>query len=187
MKRKHVLHRHVPHSVFFSVITLQLLIIGMLIYTNQQDELKKERDAERLATIGIIEDQLRTYAQSHHTYPACLYSTPGCVSLEDAKFNVPRDPWTRAEFSYAAFGKGNSCTAYHIGIALERTGSQALLTGADAPPKSDADLCFGSKHDFSGLSYTKGGMPCDTSVGTPQPTTDQNGETCYDVARRRLP
>ncbi len=165
--------------------------VGAYYYHDGVDTLRKDRDALRLAELNTIQAALVQYAYKYGAYPACLYTTKDCASLEGnvGMTVVPRDPLTNLPYSYAAYNKngGSTCTGYHLGASLERKGSQSLIAGADAPPKSDALLCSGSAKDFSGLSYAPGGQLCGLEVGVAQPTTSEKGESCYDVERTRLP
>ncbi|HEY6020061.1 MAG TPA: hypothetical protein VIY48_09210 [Candidatus Paceibacterota bacterium] len=180
------------------VIEMILIIVlgawlGMLYYNSGVDEVRKDRDALRLAEISTIETAMTQYALKHNSYPSCLYATAGCPSLEgSAEMTVvPKDPLTELPYSYSAFysgtGSNSVCTGYHLGSSLERKGSQSLLAGNDAPPKADKLLCAGSPKDFSGLSYAPGGQPCTLQAGIAQPTDADTGETCYDIEHIRLP
>lgn len=173
---------------------LVAVLLAVIVYDNyddQKDNQAKERDAQRVSYISGMSEALRDYALKHGTFPNCLYSKDGCAALEDdAEFTsrVHKDPFTELPFNYASYaGQGTVCNGYHLGTSLERTASQALLTGSDAPPKSQNVLCKGSETDFSGLSSSLGGYPCGTDVGTAQPTDAADGETCFDIQRTRLP
>jgi hypothetical protein len=164
------------------IIAALCLCLLYIIVRDRNDSFARDRDAIRLSDIGQIRNALDDYYADYHTYPPCLYASATCRSLEgsSAMIAVPKDPLTNIDYSYAAIGKGSVCTAYHLGTSLERTISQALLTGSDVPPHPDADLCKGSAKDFSGLSYAPGGQPCDTLPGIAQPTDSPHGESCYD-------
>ncbi len=174
-----------------TMLTAALAALVALSYFNTYtDDRAKDRDSLRLAQMNRMVDSLRSYAIAHGSYPNCLYKKDGCQALEDdpAFSSVPKDPYTGLPFNYASFkGPGGICNGYHLGMSLERTASQALLTGSDAPPKEQNLLCADSEADFSGLSSSVGGHPCGTDVGTPQPTDAADGETCYDIQRLRLP
>ncbi len=167
------------------VVVLVLLGAGLLA-SNTQSSAERERDAERIADIRGVRSALEQYYLTYGRYPHCLYAKAGCESLEGTNLlpTAPRDPLTNLDYNYSASGSASTCRAYHLGGSLERTASQALLTGADAPPKAQSALCAGSEPDFSGLSYAKGGQPCDASAGIAQPTSVKNGETCYDLISR---
>ena len=165
------------------LIVILLLLLGGLLYNNHMEEGRKERDAQRLVDMQAIQRALKTYKTKHERYPACLYQTAGCVSLEGSTEMpvVPHDPLTNLLYTYAASQTKGICDYFHLGISLERTQSQALIIDAGAPPKPSGDLCKGSSVDFSGFSYVAGGQPCTAVVGTPQPTDAADGETCYDL------
>lgn len=189
----------IPNSVrglrrllFLSAVLIVVLfaLAASNYYADYRDDQAKDRDSLRLAQMNQMVDSLRSYALQHGSYPHCLYKKDGCVALEDdpAFPSVPKDPYTGLPFNYTSFaGQGGICNGYHLGMSLERTASQALLTGSDAPPKDASLLCAGSEADFSGLSSSVGGHPCGTDVGTAQPTNAHDGETCYDIQRLRLP
>ncbi len=168
------------------IFVLLLSIIGYQQYDTKVRTEMRERDVVRISDLNQVRNALEEYKDENGSFPPCLYKKEGCVSLEGSKSMsvVPHDPLTENQFAYAAFGAGNTCTAYHIGTSLERTASQALLVGADSPPQPDSALCKGSASDFSGLSFAPGGNPCDRSVGTAQPTDSSDGETCFDLKNR---
>jgi hypothetical protein len=157
--------------------------------TSSVDSVEKSRDAIRISDIGDIHQAIRDYYTQYGIFPACLYKADCTKSLEATNImpNVSKDPLSHLPYSYASFGKGAACTGYHLGASLERTGSQALLTGADAALQPASALCTGSKPDFSGVSYAKGGQPCNATAGTPAPSDLANAETCYDLAREVKP
>jgi hypothetical protein len=172
-----------------SLLLLLLGVSGILLYeirNNQSQVEARDRDTIRLTDIGQIKFALDQYFHKYGRYPACLYSKEKCVSLEgsSAMVKVPTDPLTGMKYAYSASKKGSVCGEYHLGASLERTASQALLTGDDAPPQQDKNLCSGSDSDFSGLSYAKGGEPCMKVAGIAQPTYSLNAETCFDVTSR---
>jgi hypothetical protein len=169
------------------IIILLAIVLAYVLITDHRDALAKDRDAVRVSNINQIHYALYQYYDQMGTYPPCLYKTKGCKSLEGsvAMTEVPKDPSTDLPYAYTALGHGNYCNNYHVGTSLERKASQALLAGSDAAPEPASSLCTGSSPDFSGLSYAPGGHPCDTSVGTAQPTDDPNGETCYDLKPHR--
>ncbi len=170
----------------WALIIVLVLLVGWIVADNMHTAAQKERDAIRIADIRGVRAALEEYYLTYRRYPNCLYQQTGCTSLEGTGLmqTAPRDPLTGLGYNYAAFGTGKTCGAYHVGGSLERTGSQALLTGADAPPRSSKELCTGSEPDFSGLSSVPGGQPCTLTAGTPQPTTAPGGETCYDLVSR---
>lgn len=159
---------------------------GGYLLTYRDNALKSD-DSVRISDIAQIRQALSDYYDQKGMYPACLYKADCKSALENSTVmpTVAVDPRTGIHYGYAAFGRGPACSGFHLGISLDRTASQALLTGSDAAPRSAGDLCAGSLPDFSGLSFTKGGQQCDLSVGTPQPTNSADGETCYDLARQR--
>lgn len=171
------------------ITTLLLLLLGVsgvLLYeirNNQSQVEARDRDTIRLTDIGQIKFALDQFYDKYGRYPACLYSKENCVSLEGSSsmVKVPTDPLTGMKYVYSASKKGPVCGEYHLGASLERTMSQALLTGDDAPPQPDKNLCNGSDPDFSGLSYAKGGEPCMNIPGIAQPTYALKAETCFDV------
>jgi len=189
MKRYRLTRKPTFLEILFFFIILALITYNSWGYINTFYQTKeKARDALRLSDTDQIQAALLQYYTTHNnTYPPCLYKTNGCPSLEGTKEMtiVPKDPESGLGYSYVTFGKGSVCTGYHLGISLERKASQALLTGSDAPPEPSSKLCSGSAPDFSGLSFVKGGQPCNLIAGTPQPTDAANGETCYDIARHR--
>jgi hypothetical protein len=162
------------------------LALGIVAVESIKDNQEKDRDATRISDVSDIRAALNEYYAANNTFPSCLYKYGDCRSLEESGFmdSVPRDPSTSADYTYAAIGSGSMCKTYHLGTSLERSESQALLTGSDAPPEITADLCTGSQPDFSGLSYAKGGEQCNVLAGTAQPTNAKDGETCYDVKPR---
>jgi hypothetical protein len=176
---------------YLSIAELVLLVVmaGYIVYqqtdTSNRNQMR-DRDIFRISSLNQIRFALDEYKDKAGAYPPCLYKSDTCVSLEgsDAMPVVPRDPLDNNQFSYAAFGAGSSCTAFHVGTSLERTASQALLVGADAPPQPDSALCHGSAPDFSGLSYAPGGQLCNKTAGTAQPTDSSDGETCFDLKNR---
>ncbi|MBC7836466.1 hypothetical protein H7X87_01665 [Acetobacteraceae bacterium] len=175
---------------FFEVAVIAVLAaaLALVITSNLRDSQAKDRDAIRISDIGQIRLALGEFFDEKGTYPVCLYKKEGCTSLEGSEHMsmVPHDPSTNLPYAYASIGTGTDCRTFHLGTSLERTGSQALLTGADAPPEPDTALCAGSEHDFSGLSYAPGGEPCNADAGIAQPTEDhENGETCFDLKPRR--
>ncbi|HEX2614409.1 MAG TPA: hypothetical protein VHL10_02880, partial [Nitrososphaera sp.] len=170
-------------------ILVFVLLVGIIAYQQYDDAARtamRERDVVRISDLNQVRTALEEYKDEQGAFPPCLYKKEGCTSLEGSAWMpvVPRDPLTNKAFSYAAFGPGATCNAFHVGTSLERTASQALLVGADAPPQPDSALCRGSASDFAGLSYAKGGEPCDLSVGTAQPTDSSDGETCFDLKNR---
>ena len=175
-----------PREAF--LLAILVVCIGYYqssLYLAQQS---KDRDAIRISDVRQVRAVLEQYYLTYHHYPNCVYHQSGCTSLEGTALlpEAPRDPLTNLPYTYSASasGSGSTCTTYHIGASLERTASQALLTGSDAPPKAQKGLCKGSAPDFSGLSYAKGGYPCNAEVGTAEPTDAANGETCYDLVSR---
>jgi type II secretory pathway pseudopilin PulG len=178
--------KKIKYAELAVIVLLAGALAGVVLH-NFYDDQERDRDAVRIADISTIRAALAQYKADHDSYPPCLYKTQNCTSLEgsSAMNRVPTDPLTGLGYGYAALGSGESCVSYHLGISLERTASQALLTGSDAPPEAASALCTGSAPDFSGLSYAPGGHPCDEAVGVAQPTDDPHGETCYDVKPRR--
>jgi hypothetical protein len=182
------------NNMFKKDSIIYLLIIAALgasltyvIVADALDAEAKERDAVRISNIEDIHYALYQYFDSVGTYPPCLYKTVGCKSLEgsSAMSEVPKDPATNLPYAYAAIGSGSYCRNYHIGVSLERKGSQALLAGSDAGAESAKSLCVGSAPDFSGLSYAPGGHPCNDTAGIAQPTDDPKGESCFDLKPTR--
>jgi len=171
----------------FLLIVLVLILAAALTnnyFSSNSNSVQKARDAVRISDIDNIHNAIRQYYAADGRYPACLYQADCTHSLEAADLlqPMPKDPLTNIEYSYAAFGTGANCQGYHLGGSLERTGSQALLTGADAPMEPANALCTSSKPDFSGLSYANGGEPCGTQAGSPEPSNSPDAETCYDLA-----
>lgn len=174
----------------FQIIEL-LIIIGLIGYIGfikadtHERGLVRDRDVVRISNLNQIRYALDQYRDEKGVYPVCLYKTAGCTSLEgsDAMSEVPKDPLTNKPYSYAAIGHGSACTSFHLGTSLERTASQALLAGSDAPPVSASELCTGSAPDFSGLSYAPGGELCNLDAGIAQPTDEPQGETCFDLQK----
>ncbi len=168
------------------LLVLVVLMAALLLQNylaSSGNSIQKARDAIRISDIGDIHQAIRDHNAQYGVYPACLYKEDCSKSLEASAImpEVPKDPLTHLKYSYAAFGA--SCHGYHLGASLERTGSQALLTGADAQAQPDSALCQGSQPDFSGLSYAPGGQPCDAKPGIPEPSDEPTAETCYDLAR----
>jgi hypothetical protein len=171
-------------------ILVFLGLIGTIVYmqfdTNNRTA-ARERDVIRISSLNQIRFALEEYKNETGSFPPCLYQKDGCVSLEgsDIMQVVPRDPLVNNQYTYAAIGKGSMCTGFHVGTSLERTASQALLIGSDAPPEPDSALCAGSDPDFSGLSFAPAGQPCAVAAGTAQPTDSAEGETCFDLRNRK--
>lgn len=176
------LHKKNHTLAYLLAIAVLCAALLYIIIRDHNDYVSRDRDAVRLSDISEIRNALDDYYTENGSYPPCLYASSTCKSLEgtSAMIAVPKDPLTNIGYSYAAIGKGSVCSAYHVGASLERTLSQALLTGANVPPHPDADLCKGSAKDFSGLSYAQGGQPCDALPGIAQPTDSSHGETCFD-------
>lgn len=171
-------------EVVFIVVLASAL--AFVFIQNTHESVAKDRDALRISDINKIRFALGQYKTDHGMYPPCLYQKDSCQSLEGSTAMpvVPKDPLTGLGYTYSGLGSGASCTSFHVGASLERTGSQALLTGSDAPPQASTTFCTGSAPDFSGLSYSPGGQPCNALVGRAQPTPEENGETCYDLKPR---
>jgi prepilin-type N-terminal cleavage/methylation domain-containing protein len=141
----------------------------------------KAQDSTRLSQVRQIKYALELYYDANNNYPTCLNAVAGCGSTLAGSIYmkvVPTDPLTRINYSYAAIGSGTVCSSVHIGASLAEKTNKALLTGADATPKS---ICSSSTPEFSGLSYAAPGQPCNTTAGTAQPTAAADGETCYDL------
>jgi len=179
------------YSKYFRLVELAVLLflVGTIIYIqydNTNNGHMRDRDILRISSLNQIRFALDEYQEEKGIYPPCLYTSDTCTSLEgsDVMSVVPRDPLTNKPFTYAAFGVDTNCTSFHVGTSLERTASQALLVGADAPPQPDSALCKGSAQDFSGLSYAPGGEFCNKIAGIAQPTGLPNGETCFDLKNR---
>ncbi len=171
-------------------ILVFLGLVGTIVYMqmdNSNRTAARERDVIRISSINQIRFALEEYKNEKGSFPPCLYQKDGCVSLEgsDIMKVVPRDPLANDPYTYAAIGKGSVCSSFHVGTSLERTASQALLVGSDAPPEPDSALCTGSDHDFSGLSYAPAGEKCNATAGTAQPTDSADGETCFDLKNRK--
>lgn len=160
--------------------------LGFVLVTNILDDSAKDRDAARLSDINQIRTALNEYFDRVGHFPTCLYKKTDCISLEGSveMRTVPVDPFTSIPYAYASIGIGTDCRSFHLGTSLERTESQALLTGSDAPPEPPSALCRGSDPDFSGLSYAPGGQQCNSTPGIAQPTNASNGETCFDLKPR---
>jgi prepilin-type N-terminal cleavage/methylation domain-containing protein len=134
------------------------------------------KDARRISQIRQIQYALELYYTNHGMYPCALYGSSGCqLNGNTEMVSVPTDP-SGAQFSYAAYGAGASCSSYHLGTSLEKNNNAALKTDRDLPVT--AGLCTNSPADFDGLSAASGGQPCSTTAGTAQPG---GTETCYDV------
>ena len=173
----------------FIELAIFLTLVGAIVYIqydNTNNGHMRDRDIFRISSLNQIRFALDEYQEEKGAYPPCLYKTEGCTSLEgsDVMNVVPRDPLSNKPFAYAAFGTGAACSGFHVGTSLERTASQALLVGADAPPQPDSALCEGSAPDFSGLSYAPGGELCNKAAGIAQPTDSSQGETCFDLKNR---
>jgi hypothetical protein len=179
------------------VILLSILVLvlgGALIYQHESttemqniNSVERARDAIRISDVDQIHQAVRDFHTKYGVYPNCLYKSDCKNSLEGTSImpKVAKDPLTGTNYSYAAYGPGSTCTiGYHIGASLERPTSQALITGLDGAPQADNLLCAGSPKDFSGLSYAKGGEPCDKIAGVPAPSDVPTTETCYDVGHQ---
>ncbi len=138
-------------------------------------------DANRISELRQIRYALELYYGANNTYPACLYTSVCAASLQASAFmpSVPKDPGG-ANYSYAAFGSGASCTAYHLGASLEIIPNSTVLLGDKDKLTTTAPttLCTGSAADFSGLSNAAGGAICNTTNGTNNIT-----ERCYDLTQ----
>jgi len=180
------------YSKYFKLVELVVFLglVGTIAYMQYDNTARgdmRDRDILRISSLNQIRFALDEYQEEKGSYPPCLYKSDSCTSAlegSDVMSVVPRDPLTNKPFTYAAFGTGANCTSFHVGTSLERTASQALLVGADAPPQPDSALCKGSAHDFSGLSYAPGGEFCNKVAGIAQPTDLPNGETCFDLKDR---
>jgi prepilin-type N-terminal cleavage/methylation domain-containing protein len=179
---------HMIYKKGFTLIELLIVIaiIGVLssvVLASLNAGRGKSRDATRISSVRQITYALELYFDKFGLYPACL-STAGCTgtALEGSGFmsTIPKDPLTGLAYTYAGIGSGANCTGYHLGVSLEDKSNKAMLTGADAAPRT---ACTGSAADFSGLSYAAGGQQCNTVAGIPQPSAGATGETCYDQAR----
>ena len=180
------------YKKYFRIVEILIFagLVGAICYM-QYDSIERtqarERDIVRISSLNDIRAALEEYQDQNGYYPPCLYKKAGCVSLEGSEpmATVPTDPLTDGPYTFAAFGSGSACTCYHIGTSLERTASQALLVGSDAPPQPASALCTGSDADFSGLSYAPAGKLCNATAGTAQPTDSSDGETCFDLKNRK--
>ncbi len=170
-----------------AIIAALAVGLGYVILFTIKDNTAKDRDAIRISAVNQIRVALGQYYDTNGRYPACLYAKKNCPSLEGslAMAVVPRDPLTNANYAYASIGTGTDCRTFHLGVSLERSGSQALLTGSDAPPEPASALCTGSDADFSGLSFAPGGEPCDAIAGIAEPSNLPKAETCYDLKPRK--
>lgn len=176
--------------LIMTLLLLVLVVSGALLFVIRNEQMQsdaRDRDTIRITDIGQIKFVLDQYYDRYGRYPSCLYSKDDCVSLEGsfAMAKVPTDPLTGMKYAYSASKKGSQCAVYHLGTSLERTASQALLTGDDVPPRPNDNLCNGSDPDFSGLSYAKGGEPCGNIPGIAQPTYTAKAETCFDITSKK--
>ncbi len=168
------------------LVAMVIILSGILLTTYVQqdsDSIEKAHDAIRISDIENIHQAVNDYYVAYGLYPACLYKGDCSHALEDTAImpSVPVDPVTHLNYSYASFGTGDNCQGYHLGASLERTGSDALLTGADSVAQPASALCAGSKPDFSGISYAPGGQPCNATPGLAAPADGPTAETCYDL------
>lgn len=171
----------------FTLIELLVVIaiIGLLsaiVMASLSSARSRGRDAKRFSELRQIQYALALYFDANGKYPTCLYVATGCTTtLQNSVFmkNVPKDPLTGVNYSYAANGSLTNCTSYHLGASVENaTNNKQMQTGNDATPQP---ICSGSPNDFSGLSNAPGGQMCNTSVGVAQPTPLGTGETCRDL------
>ncbi len=179
----------------FTLIELLVVvaIIGVLasaVMSNLSKARMKGRDATRISQLRQIQNALAIYYNINGDYPQCLKNElgTGCPTipppttfLQGAGIitTIPNDPLTKIPYTYAARGSGANCNGYHLGASLEDKTNKILQNGADSP--ASATVCTGSAPAFSGLSHTEGGQRCDANAGTPQPTTQPDAETCYDL------
>lgn len=171
----------------FTLIELLVVIaiIGVLsavVLASLTGARSQARDSKRVSELKQIKYALELYYNTNFQYPTCLYVASGCTTtLQNSVFmkNVPKDPLTGVNYSYAANGSGTSCSSYHLGASIEnKTNNKVMQTGADAAPDP---ICTGSPADFSGLSYAAGGQLCNTTAGVAQPSALATGESCYDL------
>lgn len=171
----------------FTLIELLVVIaiIGILsgvVIASVSVARTKSRDSTRISDIRQIQYALELYFDANGRYPNCLRAGGICGAyvLEGSPFmaSVPSDPKTGIDYTYSGLGVGPICLSYHLGASLEEKTNRAMLSGADAAPKT---RCNGSANDFSGLSYAAGGQKCNLTVGGAQPDSSATGESCYDV------
>jgi len=174
------------HAAGFTLIELLVVIaiIGILasiVLTALNGGRANGRDSKRISDIRQLKYSLELYYERYNQYPTCLSAHGVCTTtLAGSGFisAVPTDPSTGIAYTYAALGSGTGCGSYHVGVSLENKSSAVLLTDAD---QAAAGVCTGSDADFSGLSFTAGGVACSTSAGVKQPSQASNAENCYDV------
>lgn len=142
----------------FTLIELLVVIaiIGILasiVMVSLSGAKSKSRDAKRQADIKNIQLALSMYYNDNGMYPKNIYASSGSAPSSGLAPTylptVPRDPNATAActdsngsgcYKYMAFASAGACSAntsppsmYHLGAAMEETGSSALLNDVDAP------------------------------------------------------
>ena len=182
----------------FTLIELLVVIaiIGVLasvIILNVNQSRSLARDSVRVSDIKQIRYALELYLSDNGQYPKCLFTSGSCTTALNGSVHmstIPKDPSTGQAYTYFALGS-TQCTGYHIGAVLENKKNAVLLTDSDSTHKPNTQKCGyntadASLNDFHGLSYDIAGGKCikvvSPDVAYAQPTTEANGENCYDIA-----
>jgi type II secretion system protein G len=184
----------------FTLIELMMVvaIMGMLatiVIGSVNGAKASARDIKRVSDIKAIQTALTAYYNDNGHYPCLIYGTNGFAACQPSFLQpqymaeVPIDPdASRAnrQYMYVSLnGSGSSnclqagtnVVSYHLGAALETTGSNFIGSDRDetVAQESAYGVCSGN-FKFNGNAVNTSTKQCngdDTAATTPDP--------CYDV------
>jgi type II secretion system protein G len=173
-------------------------ILASIVIANLSGARSQAKDARRVSDIKNIQLALAQYFNDNLRYPCDIYATTNSAACP--RFNgvymssVPKDPGTNANYAYTADNVGsidnvNACNSatlpaimYHLGAALEVSGSSLKDQDIDAPVSPNTYMTVGGIN-YALCSGSSGGGNFDGNAPGCSGTTPASGgdDPCYDV------
>jgi len=176
-------------------LVVVMAIIGILsgiIIASLDGARKSARDAKRVSDIKNIQLGLALYYSDNGRYPCQIYANianPACPNFLGVYMStIPKDP-AGADYSYASLvagsvpgiGSCNGAYRYHLGAALENTGTK-FTEGEDYDLSTNGSGVYTiSSTSYVQCSNSLNGFHGNAAACAPGTYSSTNPDPCYDV------
>jgi type II secretory pathway pseudopilin PulG len=130
-------------------IGIIIVLVG-IVFTAGSAAKKVARDNQRRTDIRLLQVKIEAYREQYGTYPV---STADLVSGSFSASAMPKDPGTKADYSYIPlqFSGGTCGASYYLYATLENDNNDTAtnINYQTTPPVSSLSLCGGSFPTFS--------------------------------------